>query len=79
MAGEHEVKRRISDDIILDCNFDLTAFPAIITSKIAKEAFTPGRILLMGKELYKLMEEIADRFDMDVVKRETTKTVQSKS
>ena len=56
-----EAVRNISDDLTLECNFHLDTFPAILSSTFY------GRILIAGPELYKLMEEIADRFDMKVV------------
>jgi hypothetical protein len=57
---EWEAKRKISDDVTLDCNFHLDSFPAVLTSK------EHGRVLLSGPELFKLFEELADRFEYDI-------------
>lgn len=66
---EWEAVRSISEDLTLDCNFHLDAFPAVLKSR------SHGIILLSGPELYKLMEEIADRFDMKVIENDSTKTL----
>lgn len=60
---EWEAVRKISDDVSLDCNFHLDSFPAVIRSK------AHGRVLLSGPELLKLMEEIADRFNLEIVRK----------
>ena len=65
MAGytyKWEAIRDISDTLILNCNFYLDVFPASLIRTDENQ-----RLLISGTELYKLMEEIADRFDMKVV------------
>lgn len=59
-----ETKRKISDDLTLDCNFHLDVFPAILKSE------DRGSLLIYGTELYKLMEEIADRFEVIIIKKD---------
>lgn len=58
---EWEAKRKISDDLILNCNFPLDVFPAVLESELR------GNLLISGPELYKLMEEAADRFEKKIV------------
>jgi hypothetical protein len=53
--------RDISEDLKLDCNFHLDVFPALLKSK------DRGTMLVSCAELYKLMEEIADRFGKKIV------------
>lgn len=53
--------RDISEDLKLDCNFHLDVFPALL-KRNDQEVF-----LISGTELYKLMEEIADRFGKKIV------------
>jgi len=65
-----EAKRNISRDLELDCNFHLDTFPAVLSSKLYNT-----KILISGPDLYKLMEEIADRFNMKVVEIDTTETL----
>lgn len=57
--------RTISDDLRLDIDFDLDVYPAILISKSAQVS---GRILLSKQELYRLMMEIAEKFDLEVIR-----------
>lgn len=61
---EWEAVRKISDSLELHCNFHLDTFPAIL-----RRSDYSDRILISGPELVKLMHEIADRFNMKVVKK----------
>ncbi len=64
MSYEFEKKRIISTSLVLDCNFDLDVFPAILRGSAT--AHDPGRLLLNEEELFNLMLEIADRFGITV-------------